>query len=160
MRKVTPFKQIRNQMETTKTKAIRAHLDTFMHTPAYSEIFKHIQPYSDIFRHDQAYRGNIQTHSGIFRALCKPEIFRTLVYSEPLAYSKPEACSEPEQTSMMERFAKKVNDYNYIRNLCFSLSLLYEINIMVFFNAGLFFAPEVIILCKKRMVPGALNFFY
>ena len=149
MRKVTPLKQIRNQMETTKTKAIRAHLDTFMHTPAYSEIFKHIQPYSDIFRHDQAYRGNIQTHSGIFRALCNPEIFRTLVYSEPLAYSKPE-----------ERFAKKVNDYNYIRNLCFSLSLLYEINIMVFFNTGLIFAPEVIILCKKRMVLGAVNFFY
>ena len=37
-------------METTKTKAIRAHLDTFMHT--YSDMIKHIE---EIFRHIQAY---------------------------------------------------------------------------------------------------------
>ena len=42
-----------------------------------------------IFRHTQArkgYSGIIQAYSGIFRNLCNPGIFRTLVYSEPQAY--------------------------------------------------------------------------
>ena len=49
---------------------------------------------------------------------------------------------------MMEGFAKIVNEYNYFRNLCFSRSLLHEIN-MIFFSTGLPFTPEMFILCKN-----------
>ena len=50
---------------------------------------------------------------------------------------------------MMEGFANIVNDYNYFRNLCFSRSLLHEINIMIFFSTGLIFTPEIFILGKN-----------
>ena len=72
-----------------------------------------------------------------------PHIFRTLARWEPKAYS------EPCQTSLMECFAKIVNNYNYFCNIIFSFSLLYDINIMKFYNSGLIFTPEVYILCKK-----------
>ena len=65
----------------------------------------------------------------------------------------------------MECFAKIVNGYNYLDNLFsqyqLSRSLLYEINIVIFFNAGLLFTPEVFILRKKVWEPrgpGGLNF--
>ena len=69
---------------------------------------------------NQAYSGIIQAYSGIFRALCNPSIFITLVYSElwhiqitfmlkTLTYSGPEANSEPCQTSTMERFTPEVS---------------------------------------------------
>ena len=35
------------------------------------------------FRHNQAYPGIIQAYSGIFKTLCNPGIFRTVVYPEP-----------------------------------------------------------------------------
>ena len=35
------------------------------------------------FRHSQAYPRIIQPYSGIFRTLCNPDIFRTVVYREP-----------------------------------------------------------------------------
>ena len=50
-------------MGKCKTKAIQTHLDTF--------------------RHKQAYPGIIQAYSGIFRALCNPGIFRTVIHPEP-----------------------------------------------------------------------------
>ena len=34
-------------------------------------------------RHNQAYPGIIQAYSDIFKALCTPGIFRTVVYPEP-----------------------------------------------------------------------------
>ena len=37
---------------------------------------------SGIFRHNQAYPGITQTYSGIFKTLCNPGVFRTLVYPE------------------------------------------------------------------------------
>ena len=40
------------------------------------KIFKHVLAYSDSFKHNQAY-------SGIFRILCNPGIFRTLIDAEP-----------------------------------------------------------------------------
>ena len=49
----------------------------------------------------------------------------------------------------MECFAKIVNGYNYFRNTNFSRSLLYEINMMNFFNTGRTFAPEVFLPCRK-----------
>ena len=86
----------------------------------------------------------IQADLGIFtHNLAYSDIFRTLTHSKPEAYSKPS------QTSTMEHFAKIVNSYNYFCNISFSRSLLYEINIINFFNAGLIFTPEVFILCKK-----------
>ena len=35
------------------------------------------------FRHKQAYPGIIQAYSGIFKTLCNPDIFRSVVYPEP-----------------------------------------------------------------------------
>ena len=50
-------------MGKSKTKAIQADLGTF--------------------RQNQQYPGIIQTYSGIFKTLCNPGIFRTVVYPEP-----------------------------------------------------------------------------
>ena len=44
-------------------------------------IFTHILAYSDIFKHKQSL--------GIFRTLCNPGIFTTLVYTEQKAYCEP-----------------------------------------------------------------------
>ena len=35
------------------------------------------------FRYNQAYLGLIQVYLGIFKTLCNPGIFRTVVYPEP-----------------------------------------------------------------------------
>ena len=53
----------------------------------------------------------------------------------------------------MECFAKIVKGCNCFRNISFSLSLLYEINIMNFLKTGLIFTPEVFVLCKKVWGP-------
>ena len=137
--------------------------------------------HSGRFRHIHAYSSILRNYSGIFRTLCKPGIFRTLlhseieVYSEPWhirnqkhiqnsdifktlayseaeTYSEPEAYSEPCETSKLKRFAKIVNSYNYFHNVSFSRCPLYEIN-MNFFHTGLIFTPEVYILCKKVWAP-------
>ena len=50
-------------MGKSKTKAIQADLGTF--------------------RQNQQYPGIIQTYSSIFKTLCNPGIFRTVVYPEP-----------------------------------------------------------------------------
>ena len=44
---------------------------------------KAIQTNIGTFRHNQAYPGIIQAYSGIFKTLCNPGIFRTVVYPEP-----------------------------------------------------------------------------
>ena len=44
---------------------------------------KAIQTDLGTFRHNQVYPGIIQTYSGIFKTLCNPGIFRTVVYPEP-----------------------------------------------------------------------------
>ena len=46
-------------------------------------------------------------------------------------------------------FCEIVNGYNYFRNMYFSPSLLYEINISHFLNTGLIFTPGAFILRKK-----------
>ena len=50
-------------MDKCKTKAIHSDLGTF--------------------RDNQTYPGIFQTYSGIFRALCYPDIFKTVVYAIP-----------------------------------------------------------------------------
>ena len=45
---------------------------------------KVIQTNLGTFRRNQTYPENIQAHSGVFRTLCYPDIFKTVVYSEPL----------------------------------------------------------------------------
>ena len=50
-------------MGECKTKAIQKNLGTFRHNQTYPEI--------------------IQEYSGIFRTLCYPDIFKTVVYPEP-----------------------------------------------------------------------------
>ena len=50
-------------MAKCKAKAIETNLGTSMH--------------------NQTYPGIIQAHSGIFRTLCYPDIFKTVVYLEP-----------------------------------------------------------------------------
>ena len=50
---------------------------------------------------------------------------------------------------------------NYFRKISFLRSLLYEINIVIFLNAGLIFTPEVFIVRKKVWEPtgpGVVNF--
>ena len=66
-----------------------------------------------------------------------------------MAYSEPGAHLKPCQASIMECFVKIFKDCHYFRNISFSVTLLYEINIMNFLNTGLIFSPEVFILCKK-----------
>ena len=44
-----------------------------------------------------------------------------------------------------------VKGYNHFYNISFSRALLYEINIMNFFNTGRIFTPEVFALCTKCM---------
>ena len=64
------------------------------------------------------------------------------------------------KTSTLACVVKIVNGCNYFRNINFSRSLLYEINIVNFFNTDLTFTPEVFISCKKiwdSRGPGAVN---
>ena len=58
---------------------------------------KAIQTHLSTFTHNHAYPGIIQAYSGIFKTLCNPGMFRTVVYPEPFTYSEPEAYSEPWQ---------------------------------------------------------------
>ena len=88
-------------------------LDKGLHNQTESGIIRHI-------RHNQTYPGIIQVYSDIFRTLCYPNIFKTVVYREPetyseprhihnvgifrtLAYSKSEVYSELCRTSMTKR---------------------------------------------------------
>ena len=111
--------------ELCKTKAIQTDLCTF--------------------RHNQVYPGIIQAYSVIFKTLCNPGIFRTLVYPKPwhiqnqkhiqslgifptLVYLEPPYILNAGifkirgilrrcQTSTRKSFAKIVNGYNYFRKL-------------------------------------------
>ena len=96
--------------------------------------------FSERGKHFNCLNKFVDEESGILRTI---EKFRTMVYSEPEAYS--ELC----QTCKIERFAKIINFNNCLRNLSFSRSLLYETNTMNYFNTGLIFTPEVLILCKN-----------
>ena len=75
---------------------------------------KAIQTNLGTFRHNQTYPEIIQACPGMFRTLYYPDIFKTVVYPEPLhiqnhaifitlAYSKSEEYSEPCPTSTMKR---------------------------------------------------------
>ena len=55
----------------------------------------------------------ILAYSGLFRALCNPAIFKTLVYSK----SETKAYLEPCQISSMEPFVKIVNSYSYFHKI-------------------------------------------
>ena len=52
--------------------------------------------------------------------------------------------------------------HNYFRSISLPRSLLHEINIMIFFNAGLMFTLEIVILCKKVWLEraGTVDFWY
>ena len=50
---------------------------------------------------------------------------------------------------------------NFFRNISFSLSLIYEINIVIFLIIGFIFTAEVFIVCKNAWgprVPELVNF--
>ena len=78
-----------------------------MHIPEFSDISRHIP-----VRHNQ-------TCSGTFRALCNPDILRTLANSQPEAYSEHCYIQNPSIFTILNYFAKIVN-------------ILHEINIMKF----------------------------
>ena len=82
---------------------------------------KAIQTDLGTFRHNQAYPGIIQAYSDIFKTLCNPGIFRTVVYPESLHIQNPGVFRTPEYTSCklytMKRFAKIFNSYSYLRKL-------------------------------------------
>ena len=44
---------------------------------------KGIQTDLGTFRHNQAYPGITQAYPGIFKTLCNPDIFKTVLYPEP-----------------------------------------------------------------------------
>ena len=114
----------------------------FRQINAYSCIFTHIQTYSEpCVTVGYLYPWYIQKPS-IFRT---KNIFRTLAHLKPwpktLVYTEIKAYLESCKTSTMKRFAKRVNGYNYFHELqlfskyqLFTLFILYEINIMEFFN--------------------------
>ena len=109
----------------------------------------------------------VYSKPGIFRTR---GMFRSLVYSEldvysdpvffrTLAYTEPEAYSESYLTASLKRFAKIVNGSNYFpnnhsRNIIFSHSLLYEINIINFVNTGLFFFQKYLFYVTKYRSRG------
>ena len=109
-------------------------------------IFTHILAYSDIFKHKQSL--------GIFRTLCNPGIFTTLVYTEQkaycepwfienrgifrtLVYSEPWHIQNPVKHLLWSVFAKIVNDYNYFHNISFSSFLLYEKILLFYYRSNL-----------------------
>ena len=104
-------------MRKCKTKSVQADLGIFTHIQTYSELCVTLA-YSESEAYSEPWY------------IQNPDIFRTLVYSKPC------------QTSTMERFAKIVEGYHYSRNINFSLSLLYEKN-MIFLNTGLIFTLEL-----------------
>ena len=90
-----------------------------------------------------------------------PDIFRTLLYSEPVTF-RTQAYSEPCQISTMERFPKIVNRYNYFRKQLFSQYQLFKFSTLSnkydFLNTGLIVTQEVFILSKKHIkVKGAVD---
>ena len=108
-------------------------------------------------------------NSGIFRTR---RMFRSLAYSELDAYSDPvffqnssifrtrSICRILSNSYIeLKRFAKIVNGSNYFpnnhsRNIIFSHSLLYEINIINFVNTGLFFFQKYLFYVTKYRSRG------
>ena len=108
------------------------------------------------FRHNQAYPGIIQAYSGIFKTLCNPGVFRTVVFPEPwhiqnqkhilnsgifttLVYSELPYIQNADIFKIAGIFRTLSNiydevfcenGYNYFRSISLSRSLLHEINIM------------------------------
>ena len=79
---------------------------------------KAIQTNLGTFRHNQTYGGIIQAYSGIFRALCYPDIFKTVVSSRTLTYSEPEAYSKPQHVHNSDTFRTPLySERWYIQNL-------------------------------------------
>ena len=76
---------------------------------------RQIYVYSRIFGHIQVYSGIIHVYLGIFRTLCKPDIFRTLPYIEPEAYSGPWYIQNPgmlRAEAYTYDYREIVNSYN------------------------------------------------
>ena len=123
-------------MGKCKTKAIQADLGIFTHVPAYSGTFRLVKPYSGILRHIHEFSRHIQTYSGSYLTL---------------AYAKPWYIQNPGMFRTRGIFNPIIifSNYNYFLNINFPCSLLHEIYIMIFFNTGLIFTPEVFILCKN-----------
>ena len=141
--------------------------------------FRQIQEYLGIIRYIQESFKHIQAY---LEPCCfqNPDIFgtrgifRNLTYSEPwyiqhpdifktLAYSKSKTHSELCQTFTMKHLAKIVSGYNHFCSISLPRSLLHKINIMNFFNAGLIFTSELVILCRKlwrAREPGTVNFLF
>ena len=145
----------------------------------YSSVFRHIKTYLDIIRHIQAYPGIIQKYSEPCVTLSYPELWdiqnqrhiqksgisKTLTHSEPETYLefwviqnsgifRTEGILESRQRSTMGHIEKQLTriiifaSYNHFHSISFSCPLVLETN-MIFFNASLFFTPEVFIQCKK-----------
>ena len=85
-----------------------------------------------ILRHNQAYPGITLAYSGIFKTLCNPGIFRTVVYPEPWHIQNQKLIQNPGIFRTLEysespqiqnsdifkkRSMKIVNVYNYFRSM-------------------------------------------
>ena len=101
-------------------------------------ILTNIPSHSNISRHVQL---GIIKHIQIYAEPCV-----TLIFSEPWQYQNKRHIQKSGIFRTLERFVKIVN-------------ILYEINIMNFFNTRLIFTPIVLTLCEKsNQGPGAMNF--
>ena len=118
------------------------------------------------FRHNQAFPGIIQAHSAIFRTLCNPDIFGTVIYPKPwhiqnqkhiqnpgifttLIYSEPRYIQKASIFKIwgIFRIAEIVNGYNYFHKLIIFAKLTM---LSISWNRYLeVVSPEIVILCKK-----------
>ena len=90
-----------------------------------------------LFTHISAYSGISRHQPDIIRPVI-PDIFKTLVYSEPWQIQNQRHVQNLGVFRTMECFVKIFN-------------VLYEINIMNFSNACVILTPIVFILCKNNM---------
>ena len=105
------------------------------------------------------YSGMFRNYSGIFRTLCNPCNFRTLIYSEPeayaqpwhiqnpdifktLAYSEPVVYSEPCQISKMEHCTKIVNSFSFFCNISFHILYFFKIKVNFFLQNYIFYVKK------------------
>lgn len=118
-----------------KAKVIHSNLGIFKHIQGYSEprvTLAHSKPWYirnlGLFRTRGIIRSPESLHTQNQRHFQTPGIFKTLAYS-----GTDDPYSELCQTFLMESFSKIRNKYCCFRNINFSRSPLYEINIMKFF---------------------------
>ena len=142
---------------------------------------KAIQTNLGTFRYNQTYPGIIQAYSGIFRTLCYPDIFKTVVYPGPWHIQDQKHIQNPDIfTTLVYSEPRCIRNAGIFKiwGICwihiYDKALIINTAIIIFTNQ-LFLqslprwnkylgvvSPEVVILCKKlwrARRPGTVNFW-